>query len=93
MFSIKTSTKIKVWGTKNSWSLAPHRNLQEPNQECNVDLEIQGNDREGYLLIMSPEGFFTADSWHPTKEDALDSARSLFDIAPEDWSPRQKENG
>jgi hypothetical protein len=86
MLSITTTTRARVWGTKNAWSLAPFRTADEPNQECEVELEIQGDDGNGYHLVMSPHGFFTADSWHQTKQDALDTARELFGVLPDAWS-------
>jgi hypothetical protein len=53
--------------------------------DCNIDLKIEGNDQSGYHLMMSPEGFFTADSWHPTLEEAIINAYELFGITKEDW--------
>ena len=35
---------------------------------------------------MSPNGFFTADSWHPTKQDAIDAASEIFGVAHTAWS-------
>ena len=86
MLSTTTTTRARVWGTKNAWSLSPFRTADEPNQECDVELEIQGDDRDGYHLVMSPHGFFTADSWHQTKQDALDTASELFGVLPDAWS-------
>jgi hypothetical protein len=34
---------------------------------------------------MSPEGCFTADTWHATLSDALDTAARLFEVAEGDW--------
>jgi hypothetical protein len=53
--------------------------------ECVVRLEIQGNDAHGYNLIMSPAGFFSADYWYETFEDALASAEELFGVGRRDW--------
>ena len=92
MLSITTTTKARVWGTKNAWSLSPLRIADEPNHECEVQLEIQGDDRNGYHLVMSPNGFFTADSWHQTIQDALDTARELFGVITDDWSKPNRTN-
>jgi hypothetical protein len=32
---------------------------------------------------MSPTGYFTADTWHETVEDAKDAAHRLFGVPPE----------
>lgn len=86
MLLTTTTTRARVWGTKNAWSLSPFRTANEPTQECDVELEIQGDDREGYHLVISPHGFFAADSWHHTKHDALSTARELFGVLPDAWS-------
>lgn len=86
MVSVKTTAKARIWGTKNSWSPSPFRGAQEPGGECDVDLEIQGDGLAGYHLVMSPQGFFTADSWHRTREDAMDTARELFGVPLDAWS-------
>lgn len=52
---------------------------------CPVALEIQGTDRDGYHLVMSPQGVFTADSWHPTLRDAVAAAEELFDVSEDGW--------
>src|SRR5215475_8002912 len=73
-----TCTKTRIWGSRNSWSLAPHRGFKG---ECKVDLEIQGDEHNGYHLVMRPAGFFTADEWYASKDGALAAASKLFGIA------------
>lgn len=77
--------RVRVWGTENCWSLAPSPGVASANKECDVTLEIQGTPKDGYNLVMSPAGFFTADCWCKTKSDALDDARELFGIADDEW--------
>ena len=84
--SIFTRTTTEIWGTKNAWSLAPVTESNGPGQKCEVELEIQGNEKEGFHLVMSPAGFFTADYWYETKREALDSARELFGTTESEWS-------
>lgn len=86
MHSIYASTTTRIWGTRNAWSAARTGGPDQPNCECAVELEIQGDDRNGYNLVMSPTGFFTADSWHPTKQDALDAACEIFGVSQAEWS-------
>jgi len=50
-----------------------------------VELEIQGDEENGYHLVMSPAGFFTADEWYKSKEDALAAALELFGIPAGKW--------
>jgi len=85
-------TKSRVWGTRNSWSLAPHRGFEGDGRECEVDLEIQGDEENGFHLVMSPVGFFTADEWYETQGEALAAASELFAIDPGQWSSK-KERG
>lgn len=35
---------------------------------------------------MSPEGFFSADSWHPTKSEAIDAGYEIFGVSETSWS-------
>ena len=86
MHSIYATTTTRIWGTRNAWSAERTGGPDQPNTECTVQLEIQGDDRNGYNLVMSPEGFFTADSWHPTKNDAIDAACEIFGVSETSWS-------
>lgn len=83
---IYTTTTARIWGTTNAWSAAQTEGPDQPNCECTIKLEIQGTDRNGYILVMSPSGFFTADYWYPTKQDALDDAFEIFSAARNAWS-------
>ena len=86
MNSIYATIRARIWGTRNYWSAAQTGGPEQPNCECSVELEIQGNSRNGYHLVMSPSGFFVADSWHPTKQDALDTAYEIFGVEKSAWS-------
>jgi hypothetical protein len=94
MNSITATTKAQIWGTRNAWSLSPNRGSNAPSQECDVALEIQGDDRNGYHLVMTPSGFFAADSWYQTKQEALEDAEELFGVCRDEWSndSRKKSN-
>jgi hypothetical protein len=35
---------------------------------------------------MSPEGFFSADYWYKTKEEAIESAEELFNVTRSEWT-------
>ena len=51
-----------------------------------MTLEIQGDAKNGYHLVMSPEGCFTADTWHESVEDAKATAEEAFGVPPHEWS-------
>lgn len=86
MLSIFAIMKAHIWGTTSAWSLSQFAGADQPNCDCVVELEIQGDDRNGYHLVMSPAGYFTADSWHATKVDALNSAFEMFGVSKNAWS-------
>lgn len=88
MTPIFAKARVQVWGTSDSWSLAPHAGSEQQGKLCDVELEIQGNDKDGYHLVMTPAGFFAADSWHESQEAAQASAAELFGTKPSDWSVR-----
>ncbi len=82
----------RIHGTTNSWSLSPHRGREEPTRECAVSLEIRGDERNGYHLIMCPAGFFTADSFYKTMHEALAAAEQLLGLQREDWSVSRRDS-
>jgi len=83
---IRAKKTINVWGTSNAWSLEPSPQKIEPCTECVTELEIQGDDKNGYNLVMTPEGFFTADYWYMSLQEAMESAEELFGVSTAEWS-------
>ena len=77
---------VPIWGNSNAWSLAPHRNADAKPTECDVHLEIQGSPKSGFFLLMSPDGFSTADYCYDTLKDAKESAKELFGVSDHEWS-------
>ena len=82
---MKANAVVPISGTYNAWKVAAPSDPTSSVQERAVALEIQGVAKKGYHLIMSPSGCFTADSWHETIEEAMDSALRVFDVRPEEW--------
>lgn len=50
-----------------------------------VNLEIQGTETDGYSFVMSPVGYFTADYWYSTLDEALEAGLALFSIPKDSW--------
>ncbi len=73
---------------RDSWKVAEETDPTEHVHELDVDLEIQGNKSSGYHLVMSPDGCFTADTWHESKEDALETASAMFGVAVGNWQAK-----
>ena len=86
MKTINARKVRKIWGTGNAWNLEPGPDRSEPVTECEVLLEIEGDDKTGYHLVISPEGFFTADYWYASRKEAMQSATKLFGVAESEWS-------
>jgi hypothetical protein len=82
---LRAQTRATIFGTHNSWSLSWHRQFEKAGTECTVRLEIQGDEKNGYHLVKSPEGFFAADDWHQTLGEAQRSARELFGVDMDQW--------
>ena len=89
MSEFYAETRAIIWGSEYAWSTGPSPSIADASKEVTVLLSIQGNDRDGYLLVQSPEGFFTADNFHPTLEEAIEQAWQLFGVNAEAW--REKE--
>ena len=90
MESIVAKVTADIFGSKNNWGLGPgDRGSAAMATRCEVLLEIQGTKKHGYHLVMAPGGFFTADSWFKTKQEALENAEELFGVAAESWTLNQ----
>lgn len=83
---LKTQKTVMIWGHSNAWSLEPESEKSTPCTESLTEIEIQGDDNNGYNLVMSPEGFFTADYWYESLEVAKESASDLFGVTESEWS-------
>jgi hypothetical protein len=85
MSTMKASALAQVWGTRDSWRLASPGG-GDAGLQCEVLLEIQGDPNAGYHLVMSPAGFFTADYWYASQEEAQEAALELFGVTQGQWS-------
>jgi hypothetical protein len=84
MAEIHAEIRATIWGTHDAWSLAQGSSTHEGPTETRVRLTLREGDG-GYFLLQSPDGFFTADTWHATLADALDTAQRCFGVRPRDW--------
>ena len=84
MVVLRTQATFQICGTKNAWSIESD-NPDAQRAKTFVTLEIQGNSQDGYHLIMSPDGFFTADHWYENIDDAFEAGHELFSVSKEQW--------
>ena len=89
---LTAKVRAQVWGKKNTWSLSPDSEGRWPSQECDIELQIIGDGGSGHILVISPTGFFTADHWYKTKEDALRDAEKVFGIRSDEWTSKRNTN-
>lgn len=75
---------IRGWG--NAWKVAGPEDPPAKVQDRAVALEIQGDGVSGSHLVMSPDGCFTADTWHESVEDAKATAERVFGVTAQGWS-------
>ena len=87
MKSVTAYTRVLISGGGDCWKVAEPSDPPTTVQMRTVRLEIVGDDQNGYHLNMSPDGCFTADSWHETRADAIETAERLFDVRQAAWSP------
>ena len=76
---------ITIYGTPNSWSLSESETKRNKINNTSTSIHFEGNDKEGYHLVISPEGYFTADSWHESKKEAIEAAKELLNIPESEW--------
>lgn len=77
---------VPIRGFAKAWKVAGQADPPATVQERLVTLKIQGNPAEGYHLLMSPAGCFTADTWHENAQDAMDTAAEVFGVPRDGWS-------
>jgi hypothetical protein len=82
---MKADAEVLIRGYANQWKVAEPSDTSALIQRRVVNLKIQGDAKNGYHLVMSPEGCFTADTWHETVEDAKDTAYRIFGVSPDQW--------
>jgi len=90
MTSIIASTKAKIYGTKNSWSLKPHPEFPKYSTLSKIKLEIQGSKKNGYHLVIEPENFCFADYDYDTLEKAMNDENEMFNIDKNAWKENNK---
>jgi hypothetical protein len=85
---IECSTKCRINLIKGGWKVAENSDDSEYVKVLNVDLSIQGNENNGFQLIMQPDGCFSADLYYNTLKEAYLSANETFGVFPDMWKPR-----
>jgi hypothetical protein len=85
MERLHAETRATVWGSETGWSLAPSSSIADASRTVPVSLSIEGDGGGGYLLVQSPDGFFTADEWFHTIDEALDYAQELYGVERDAW--------
>ncbi|MBN9523656.1 hypothetical protein J0H58_34950 [bacterium] len=83
---MKAVVVVPIRGSGNSWKVAEPSDPPASVREREVVLEIQGDATNGYHLVMTPAGCFTADMWHESVEDAKAAAAEMFSVAPDGWT-------
>jgi len=87
---VKAVVVIPIRGSGTAWKVAEPSDPPARVQQRVVTLEIQGDGENGYHLVMSPAGCFTADTWHESVEDAKATAAEVFDVPPDGWTETPK---
>ena len=52
----------------------------------NSRLEIDGNDLNGFHLIMSVEGCDTYDTWYETSDEAIEDTKDVYNAPIDGWT-------
>ncbi len=83
---VKAVVAVPIYGSGNAWKVGEPSDPPAGVRERQVTLEIQGDAQNGYHLVMSPEGCFTADTWHESLANAKATAKELFNVSPDGWA-------
>ena len=79
---MKAVVVVPIRGSGNAWKVADPSDPPAQVQPRTVTLEVQGDGANGYHLVMSPVGCFTADTWHDSVADARATAEESPELAP-----------
>jgi len=82
--SLKASKVLNVYGVANGWSCSAEHGVRMTS--CEVEFCIQGDGGRGFVFVMMPSGFFAADSWCASLEDALETGED-FGVPRSAWVP------
>ena len=78
-----TSARVRL--LKGGWKLADSDDSSDHVRTLSIDLRIESDGKDGFHLVMTPTGLFTADTHHPSLEDAFETASELFGVSREAW--------
>lgn len=83
---MKAVVALPIYGSGNAWKVGEPSDPPAGVSKRLVMLEIQGDAPNGYHLVMTPEGCFTADTWHESIASAKATAEELFSVPPDRWA-------
>ena len=78
------STTGTVYGNASFWSLTSE-NTQTISSQRHIDLEIIEDAQQGFFLLISPKGLYTADMQCASLAEAKQYAQQWLQIADNDW--------
>jgi hypothetical protein len=90
---LRATTRAKIFGKYSCWSSSPLPGVGEESKDCVVELEIQASGPSGYHLVKAPDGFFTADDWYESEEEAMGAAFEEFGVRRSEWRGSNNEPG
>lgn len=85
MKPMTATTRATIYGGRTGWSLNDQCGSTRKVMDVTVNLEIQSDGGNGFHLVIAPDGFFTADTWHETLQSAIETSQELFGIDPAEW--------
>lgn len=83
--SMTSTTAIRLYVWKNTWRSPRESDQRDRVEVREVELTIEGDEKNGYHLIATPQGCFGADTLHDSLEDAMRAAREAFGVATDAW--------
>lgn len=76
-----SSTTGTVYGNASFWSLSGNSTCSQRH----IDVEIIEDAQQGFFLLISPKGFYTADMQCASLEEAKQYAKSWLAIDEGNW--------
>ncbi|MDR8523718.1 hypothetical protein [Shewanella fidelis] len=71
---------------KGGWRVAESEDEIKYVKRLVIALSIEGDPKNGYHLIMTPDGLFTADLHFDSIKEAKEEAEEYFEVSNIQWS-------
>jgi hypothetical protein len=83
--NLNCTVQARIRRLKGGWKVADQDDDSQYVSTLTVDLSIIGDGKNGFHMVMQPEGLFAADTHYDSIQAAKDDAAECFGVVDSDW--------